>query len=285
VGESLELWLGTLGTLTSINYRSGMKQLVDGEYLNIGMSLQAFALINHDAVVDRIKNHSSWAECTRQTRAACYISFTGFLSRRSQGMIKKAQPCREGNAKTFYRVREKVKTEAMTLVQWTDFLNSFTNPRDQLIAKLAIQGAKRINEVLGLTTGQICWENCQITFAQSKTKGVKRETVITYPSSVMKSLKEYLGERQGLVFITRTGKKVPLIQMATTFAKAGVKAGIPFKVTPHVLRASAITYHKQQGTSNSDLMKITGHNSSPMLDAYDKSSRAENASKKIQLVQ
>jgi integrase len=284
VGESLELWLKTLRNLTAINYRSGMKQLAEGEYINIGMSLQAFALINHDAVVDRIKTHSSWAECTMQTRAACYISFTHFLCRRSQGMIKRAMPCKEGVAKTFKKVREKVETEAMTLVQWTDFLNSFTNPRDQLIAKLAIQGAKRINEVLGLTTGQICWEKREITFTQSKTKVIKKETVITCPQSVMNSLKEYIGSREGLVFITRTGKKVPLIQVATTFAKAGTAANIPFKVTPHVLRASAITYYKQQGLSNSDVGKITGQ-TDEMVNAYDKSSRAENASKKIQLVQ
>ena len=36
-------------------------------------------------------------------------------------------------------------------------------------------------------------------------------------------------------------------QLNMTFAKAGRASGIPFKVSPHVLRASAVTYLKQQG--------------------------------------
>jgi len=47
---------------------------------------------------------------------------------------------------------------------------SFTNPRDRLIAKIALQGGKRINEVLTLTTEQIAWDKSEITFVQSKTK-------------------------------------------------------------------------------------------------------------------
>ena len=100
----------------------------------------------------------------------------------------------------------------------------------------------------------------------------------------MNELKEYIGDRQGLVFITRTGKGIPLCQLSKTFDKAGNKAHIPFKVTPHVLRASAVTYLKQQGFSDSDIQKVTGHASSEMVNAYDKSSRADNASKKVSLI-
>jgi len=113
---------------------------------------------------------------------------------------------------------------------------------------------------------------------------MEEETVITYPVSVMDELKQYIGNRQGLVFVTRTGKAIPLCQLAKTFSKAGIHARIPFKVTPHVLRASAVTYLKQQGFSDSDIQKVTGHASSEMVNAYDKSSRAYNASMKVSLV-
>jgi integrase/recombinase XerD len=75
-----------------------------------------------------------------------------------------------------------------------------------------------------------------------------------------------------------------MCQLASTFEKAGKLAKIPFKVTPHVLRASTVTHLKQQGFSDSDIQKITGHASSEMVNAYDKSSRADNASKKVSLV-
>ena len=77
---------------------------------------------------------------------------------------------------------------------------------------------------------------------------------------------------------------IPLCQLAVTFEKAGKIANIPFKVTPHVLRASTVTYLKQQGFSDSDIQKVTGHASSQMVNAYDKSSRADNASKKVTLI-
>lgn len=73
-------------------------------------------------------------------------------------------------------------------------------------------------------------------------------------------------------------------QVAVTFAKAGRAAGIPFKVSPHVLRASAVTYLRQQGFQDSDIMRVTGHSTSEMVNAYDKTSRAENASKKVNLI-
>ncbi len=67
-------------------------------------------------------------------------------------------------------------------------------------------------------------------------------------------------------------------------AKAGNHAAIPFKVTPHVLRTSTVTYFKQQGFHDSDIMKVTGHASAAMVNAYDKTSLEANATEKVQLV-
>lgn len=135
-----------------------------------------------------------------------------------------------------------------------------------------------------MQTHQIIWEPCEIIFPQPKMKGAYKETVITYSESIMKSLREYLGDRSGSVFITKFGKPVMINQVAVTFAKAGKEAGIPFKVTPHVLRASAVTYLKQQGFHDSDIMRVTEHASSAMVYAYDKSARSDNASKKVNLI-
>ncbi|WP_320408606.1 tyrosine-type recombinase/integrase [Candidatus Protochlamydia sp. R18] len=158
------------------------------------------------------------------------------------------------------------------------------NSRDCLIGKVILQGGKRVSEVLSLQIHQIDWEHCEIAFPQSKMKGVYKETVITYSNSIMERLREHIGERKGHVFITRFGKPVMINQVAVTFAKAGKEAGIPFKITPHVLRASAVTYLKQQGFQDSDIMRVTGHASSEMVYAYDKSARSDNASKKVNLI-
>ena len=67
------------------------------------------------------------------------------------------------------------------------------------------------------------------------------------------------------------------------FAKASQIAGLP-KVTPHVLRASWVTLAKKQGVPDSEVMKVTGHTSSKMIYAYDKTSSEENYSKKLVLI-
>lgn len=286
VEQAILQWVTTLRLITAKNYISGMKKMAEKNLIDIGLTLQAFALINHDAVIDRIKTLPKLSECSKQARAACYISFTRFLSRRTQGVIPKATPSREGSSKTFYRVRDKVATEAMSRAEWVDFLEKLSqiNKRDCLIAKIMLQGSKRMGEVLSLTTDMIDYKKGEITFRQSKTKGYEKETVITYPKIILEELSAYIGKRDGLVFITKTKKKIMPNQLAITFEKAGVLAGIPFKVTPHVLRASAITFLKISGFSDSDVMKVSGHASSAMVNSYDKSERAHNISKKVSLV-
>ncbi len=240
--EAFISWLGTLSRLTAINYQSGMKKLVELGILNPFLTLQTFSLINHECVIDQIKLIKEWSECTKQARAACYISFTAFLDQRLQGIVKKAKPSKEKGSKTFFRVYEKVKTQAMNQAQWQEFLKSLSgiNSRDCLIAKIILQGGKRAGEVLTLQKHQIDWAKQEITFVQSKTKGYIKETIITYPQSIISELKTYIANREGYVFVTRFNKPVELKQLAITFAKAGEQANIPFKVTPHVLRASTV---------------------------------------------
>ncbi len=287
-----DAWLATLSNpRTKKNYTSAFNMLFEHGIINPFLTLQQFALVSHRAVISAIKHIAGLSECTKQARAAAYISFTRYLSDTLEGNFKRATPCREGTTdtgKTFQKVHEIVKTEAMTPTQWSSFFAELLkiNPRDCLIAKLALQGAKRINEVLTLTVEQINYERGEINFVQLKTRGVSRATTITYPASIMSDLKSYIGDRKekDLVFITRNGKALLAAQLQNTFAQAGSAANIPFKVHPHVLRASAITEYKKRGFADSDIAKISGHADLEMLNSYDKSDRAENASKKVTLV-
>lgn len=279
-------WLHSLSHITNKSYQCSINQLIRLGILDIDQNLQAFSMICHNVIIDKIKKVSHWSEASRQARAACYISFTRYLSRKTDGLIKRAIPSKEGTDRTFFRIREKVSTQAMTRTQWTAFLYELSNlnPRDCLIAKIALQGGKRINEVLSLQTNEIDFNTREITFKQSKTKGYEKETVITYPHLIMKELYHYLQGRTGIVFITSNENPVHSTQLTNTFEKAGMRAEVPFKVTPQVLRASAVTYLKKEGFSDCQIMKITGHASSGMVNAYDKSSRADNISKKVSLV-
>jgi len=294
---AIEDWLKNIHGETSRNYayyitdmmRRGIIPELDGEG-NV-FTVGHFNFIPHEKVVDFIKTVESWSEGTRQVRAACYISFTSYLSRISQGWFRKAEPSTLPSNKTFYSVRDKCETRALTLHEWHRFIEALykINERDALIAKVMLQGAKRISEVLSLTMDQIDFERGVVHFRQSKTGGTIREIPITYPENFRNELKAYVEktkEQRGeseIVFVTRKGGKVYRTQLNSTFKRASDAAKIP-RVTPHVLRASWVTLAKQQGITDSEIMKVTGHTSSKMIYAYDKTSAEENYSKKMILI-
>jgi hypothetical protein len=49
IEEAAKLWLGTLSPKTRINYQSGLRRLAELKLLAPSMSLQAFALVNHES--------------------------------------------------------------------------------------------------------------------------------------------------------------------------------------------------------------------------------------------
>lgn len=278
--ESLDFWYGTLPESTARSYQAGFYRLFELEVLQKEINLQQFSLLNHETIIDQIKLIQEWSEATRQARAAAFISFTGFLQRRTQSIIKKATANKEGANKTFFKVREKVKTNPLSKEQTPIFLNALEkiNRRDALIAKLILQGGKRKGEVLELTIDGIDFYRNQITYRQSKTRGMEKVTVINYPKHVMDELVEYTNGRTGLVFVTRNGKKIAPFQIDRNFLKAGELAGIPFRVTPHVLRVTLVTRLKELKVQDTDIMKITGHANPAQLSSYDRSDLGNNAS-------
>lgn len=279
--EALDKWLSTLSHHTAKNYGFAFKRLEELQFAIIDCNLRQFSMINHEIVIDTIKNHTPWSEATRQARAAAYVSFTGFLERQTGGVIQKAIIKNRGVNKTFFKIRDKVKTKALSIRQTKIFLQELDKLHEQfgLIAKVMLQGGKRTNEVLSLPVKNIAFLKNQITFIQSKTSGKKKTTVINYPPYIMRQLRRHIGKRAGeeLVFVNNNGNKIFREYLGIVFVKAGKKARIPFNVSPHVLRVTLVTRLKELRVQNTDIMKITGHSSVQQLDEYDKSDAGENA--------
>ncbi|MDX2469633.1 MAG: site-specific integrase, partial [SAR324 cluster bacterium] len=276
--QALNYWLGTLNQHTARSYKTAFSMLEKNGFFRSQENLQSFALVNHEEVIDEIKLIQGWEESTKQARAAAYISFTNFLQRRTKGIIHKAVASKEGNNKTFFKIRDKVKTNPLSKVETKEFLTEITklNQRDGLIAKLILQGGKRKGEVLSLQIEAIDFKKRQIRFRQSKTKGAIKETIIHIPVELNNELKSYCEGRSGQCFITRNGKPVLAFQLDRNFLKAGEIIGVSFPVTPHVLRVTLVTRLKEMGVQDSDIMKITGHASPAQLIAYDRSDQANN---------
>ena len=298
--DAMDLWFETiLNPKTKKSYKMAMKELISRELLDPHCSLQQFSLISPDMVIDSIKTMpvfvrdregketaKQWAMKTREARIACFLAFSRYLSRKTEGMIRRGVPSRDGIEKTFSSPSRKVKSDAMSRSQIVCFLEELDkiNSRDAMIARLCLHGGKRINEVLALRVSQINFEKKQISFHQSKSKFSDDFTVISFerPAAevLLNELRRYIGERKDLVFVTANGKGLRQNQVDRNFLKAGRRSGIPFRVSPHNLRATAVTLWKEDGFSDSLIMKATGHSSSEMVHRYDKTDIAENVTKK-----
>jgi integrase len=280
--HAIDTWLGTLKGLTRKNYKCGLERLAALNLINPKMSLQAFSKLNQNTVIDQIKKAPGLSESTKQARAACFISLTRFISRRTEGIVRAATPCKEGSldtTKTFGSTRSSVKSEALEPMEWIRLIDAIGNKRDGLIVKLMLQGAKRISEVLALTIDKVDFEKRQAQFKQLKTRGEEKWLVVNLPENLTAEIKSLIGERQsGLVFLTDADKQIQHTQVYRAMKKAAVAAGIKKNVHPHVMRASAITHHRGQGVSDAEIVRLTGQ-SLQMMNRYDKASLAENASR------
>jgi len=298
VTAAIQDWLQNLSTGTRRNYAYYIENMIrrsiiprldgDGKDFTVGH----FREMPHELIIDHIKQIEQWSEGTRQLYAAVYISFTGYLERISRGWFRKAQPSTLASNPTFYAIRDKVATEALTLSEWQRFVDQLTeiNERDSLIARALLHGAKRVSEVISIKLDQIDWDKNIIKFKQSKTGGMFKVIPISYPKSFMDELKIYLESTaetrkdSPYVFITRRGKVVTRLRLNYSFDVAGKKAKLKIKVTPHVLRATWVTLVRGQGASDSQIMKVTGHMNNKMIIAYDKTSDEQNLSKEINFI-
>lgn len=250
-------------------------------------TLQTLALANVEFLLDEIRSKLKGAEATKQARAAAFISLTRYLQRATGGLVRAAQPNLEKTRPTFRQVRITAVTQSLTKVQWTKFLLSLkeTSFRDYLVAKMILQGAKRVSEVLSASIDQIDWNKSQIIFKQLKSREIEKFTIITYPKEFMQELEQYLGgKKEGLIFATRLEKPLTQAHIYRAFAAAGKRSGAPFIVHPHVLRASAITYLSMQGYSADQIMKVSGHADAKLVRYYDKTPIENNPSKEVNLV-
>jgi integrase/recombinase XerD len=300
VEEAKEEWLSTVrNPHTRISYNTAMNELLERAFLIPHWSLQEFSLISPEMIIDKIKldtifikdksgkaSSIQWSIRTREARISCFLSFTRYLCRKTEGLIRRGVPSKEGIERTFSPKPRKVKKNAMNRSQLIRFFEELDriNPRDAMIARVCLHGAKRISEVLSLKTEQIDYDKRQIIFKQSKSRIFEDFTIISFEKGsamlLFEELKRYIGNRKGLVFVTANGKEIKKTQLDRTFSKAGKRGEISFRISPHNLRATAVTLWKEDGFSDSMIMHATGHASSEMVNCYDKSDMANNVTKK-----
>lgn len=288
ISKAAEFFLSKLSLHTKKSYTGAFTIFFDQGFIDPFCTLQQFSLYNMESILDKMKELIKGTESTKQARCACFMSFTRYLARKTQGMIRQAVPCKEHGSITFRKIRNNATTNALNEKEMNSFLKYLMKYsfREYLIAKTILQGAKRINEVLSSKINQIDWEKNIIFFKQSKCNELEKFTYIHYPKFFMEELKTYIKDRpiDDFIFVTSQGKKIDWYHIYRTFLVVSERANISIRVTPHVLRASAITILSKKGYSIDQIMKVSGHTSSNSVAYYDKTPMEDNISKEVSLI-
>lgn len=287
IGEVVKLFLQTLKPGTAETYGFAFKKFFQLGLLDPELSVGTLAVMNLEAKLDQFKETIPGAEATKQARAAAFISFTGFLQRKTEGLIKKVVTNRDKGRKTFQKIRDKTITDVLSLAEVEKFLRVLKakSLRNYLVGAIQLQGAKRISEVLEARIEDIYWEKDLVIFKQKKSSLVEKQTQVFFPGHLMRSLKEYLGERQrGLIFVTRSGRRLTRFDVRQFYQAAYHKAGINKKGLTHILRATTITELCRKGFGLEEIRTLSGHESSQMVSYYDRSEEERNPSRRFTMV-
>lgn len=287
LGQAVKLFIKTLSKHTGDAYGTAFGLFFTYGFLSPYTTLSEFSMMNLESKLDQIKNSMEGKEATRQARAAAFVSFTGFLQRKTEGLIKKAVPNKEKGRKTFQKIREKTVCDTLSADEVKKFLAALmkVSLRNYLVAAMQIQGAKRISEVLNSRIEDVDWENGSLRFKQMKSDILEKETVVFFPGSFISDLRCYLnGRTSGAVFITNSGRQMTRSDIQPVYTSAYKKAGINKKGFTHILRATTITELSRQGFGAEDIVNLSGHSSLQMVGYYDKSGQENNPSRKVNMI-
>lgn len=149
-------------------------------------------------------------------------------------------------------------------------INIFRGLRDKAILELLFSTGLRVNELTELNKEELNFTTKEFTVMG---KGSKSRLVFLSDRALF-WLQSYLNKRQDdipALFISyRKGKAVKLTKRAIqrVVAVYAIKAGIPFKVSPHVLRHCFATALLQAGADLRSVQELLGHSSISTTQVY-----------------
>lgn len=255
--------------------------------LKDSFSLSELHNLNLNLRLDCIFKINTLSRSSQQTCAAAFISFFKFLSRLTNNVVNIPIPQKNGIFKTFTRIRKKTVFTPLTMEEIKILIKEAYNHsmRMGLFIEMSLQSTKRLSEILNSTIADVNWGESSIRFFNSKTKEIK-ESIVSFPSSFCLKLKKMIEEKPQRVFIfeTKNGKKVQKDYIWRQFKTIEKRCNFSKKISPHTIRATAITLYRSYGFSLDELMDLTGHSKLEMVSYYDKPDSRRNPSSKVYLI-
>lgn len=137
--------------------------------------------------------------------------------------------------------------------------------RDVAIVTLLAHTGMRISELLGLDLAQVDVESGLVMDLRRK-GGNHQPLPLNIPAQ--EALQSWLGERDRLhfqgvnaLFVSRRGGRLSRRAVESNIRALGERAGLPFRVTPHLLRHSFATELLRTGANLEQVRRLMGHSS------------------------
>ncbi len=257
ITAAIQNWLIELHEVTQMKYASYMTDLIKRKAIPSKFaSGQEFSVgglrhIDHKSIIRYIEQMADLTEAAKIARIECYISFTNFLERITQGWFKRALPI-SSKKYSLYRSTIKTSFKALSLAEMEKFITLLkkTNYRDYLIALTMFYGVVRISDVLSLTIDQVDFHKNIIRFPH-KRNNMMHEKPVTYPVALMKKLKKYITSTQkqrdasNYIFITRNGKQLTRSRINYSFGHVSKETNIK-SVSPDSIRATWLALNQSK---------------------------------------
>lgn len=196
---------------------------------------------------------------------------------------------------------------ALTQAQFVQLMKHLATDKNKALwATFLFTGARR-GEVAGLTTDRIdgvidiSWQLKQITNIDEvnsnsdyvfqhivgkrylvKPKTTRSQRVLPLPQMLDDLLREHVGDREGFVFVNRSGEPYDPSTIGRMWKKLMKDAGMPGHVTLHGARHTFVDmlYNADQPVREDTVMQLVGHSSRAMSRSYRTNvemTHAENA--------
>ncbi len=196
-------------------------------------------------------------------------AYYNFLLKTQQ--IEKNPLVKHKSLKVSEKVQVPFSQKEMKAVMENSFAEDFEGIRDRLIIELLYSTGMRRGELIAIKTVDVDVNNKEL---KVRGKGNK-ERLVPILSSVVKTLKLYLEEREKLeeikedyLFLTKKGKQLypGLVYRVVKLYFRGVSTKT--KISPHVLRHTFATHLLNEGADLNSIKSLLGHESLASTQIY-----------------
>lgn len=176
-----------------------------------------------------------------------------------------------GMPNRFYSIerprKEKSLPEVLSKEEILKIIDSASNIKHKCIIGLLYSSGLRRSELLNLMVANI--DSKRMVVIIKNAKGNKDRITVLSPS-LLKNLKVYYLKHRPkkYLFESPKGGKYSATSVLNIIKSTSIKAGIPKKVTPHMLRHSFATHLLENGTDLRHIQILMGHSSTKTTEIY-----------------